>query len=529
MVEQRRKRRYIPGLFVAALAALSLGFAAWAFFTDPFGDSGMRNVFTALGVVLASLVLFSWFVVASAWSPRLRLGAALAAPCLVAAFAAAFRYEGVSGSMIPSFSWRWSEPRVLALPREGDQKRVDLTTVRATDFPGFLGAQRDATVHGVDLARDWQARPPELLWRKDIGKGWSGFAIVNGVAITQEQRGERELVTAYAVQSGDLLWSHDEDAHKTHPVGGDGPRATPLIDEGRVYALGAFGVLLCLDGADGRLLWRRDLPRDFGISPDQEARVVDYGRSNSPLIIGKRLFCPVGGEDEATRSGIVAFDKVSGATIWKGPSRHLSQASPQYARLAGVDQVLVVNEASVSGHDPETGVLFWEHPWPGRTSADPNCSQPVPVAPDSVLVSKGYGQGSALLRLVPAATGWRVEVRWASRRSLRTKFTNVVIRGDYIFGLSDGILECVELATGKRVWKKGRYGHGQILLVGDLLLVLSEEGELFLVEASHEAANQVLGSMPVLEGITWNTLALTGDLLAIRNARQAAVYRLPLR
>jgi outer membrane protein assembly factor BamB len=188
-----------------------------------------------------------------------------------------------------------------------------------------------------------------------------------------------------------------------------------------------------------------------------------------------------------------------------------------------------MNEASASGHYVESGEVLWEIARPGVTNADPNASQAVPVPPNRVFVSKGYGLGGALFELAPQPDGtMSVREVWASRRVLRTKFTNVTIYEGHIYGLSDGILECVDLETGERVWKHGRYHQGQILRAHDLLIVLSEEGEVFLVEATPERRDNVLGSFQALSGKTWNNFALYGPYLVVRNAVEAAVYRLPL-
>lgn len=548
-----RRSRFIPGWWYTLLCSIPLALVLWFWIGDPLGDAGMRNVLSAAAVLLAFLLWFSWFLLRSKLDWRVRW-ASLAGLLLAAVgFSQLVRFDGVSGSMVPILSWR-SSPSVFteqSIATAEARTAVDLSKTASTDFPGFLGAARDMRVRDVQLARDWASQPPELVWKQKIGQGWSAFAIVNGVAVTQEQRGEQELVSAYDLATGDVIWTHEERAREEHPVGGVGPRSTPTIDEGRVYAMGATGILVCLDGSTGSVLWRKDVPAEFGISPEQERRLVDYGRSNSPLVVENKVVIPVGGEDPDLMAGLAAFDKLDGKLLWKSPPRHLSQGSPGLARLAETDQLLIVNEDTVSGHDPATGALLWEHPWPGRTAQDASCSQARPVPPDRVLISKGYGRGSALLRLVPSeaprgpseasrgpaeasrgsvgvARKLDVEVVWASRRSLRTKFTNAIVHGAHVYALSDGILECVDLETGKRVWKAGRYGHGQILLVGELLLLLSEEGELLLIDPTPDEANRVLGRFQALDGKTWNNLALSGDLLAIRNAREAAVYRLAL-
>jgi outer membrane protein assembly factor BamB len=267
-------------------------------------------------------------------------------------------------------------------------------------------------------------------------------------------------------------------------------------------------------------VWEVDLLDAYGIDPDVDRVTVAYGRSGSPLVHGDLVIIPVGAPN------LVAFDKKTGEPVWTGSNHQVSYSSPVVAELAGIEQVIIVNEDTVTGHELATGRLLWEHPWPGRSEADATASQAVPLPPSSVFVSKGYGVGAALLDLEPSAAGTlAVRQRWHTRRSMRTKFTNVMMVDGHVYGLSDGMLECIDLERGRRAWKDGRYGHGQILGVGDLMLVLSEEGELLLIEASPEEPNSVLGRVDAIDGLTWNNLALAGDLLLVRNGHEATAFR----
>jgi len=226
---------------------------------------------------------------------------------------------------------------------------------------------------------------------------------------------------------------------------------------------------------------------------------------------------------------LVAIDKRDGTRVWDGGERQISYSSPTIATLAGTRQILIVNEASASGHDVATGKVLWEHPWPGRSNRNPNVAQAVPLPPDRVFLSKSYNVGATLLRLGPKGDGTlAVEVVWKNPKVMRTKFTNVLAKDGFIFGLSDGILECIDLATGQRKWKDGRYGHGQILGVNGTILVQAESGEIVLVEASPERPSQVLGRFQALDGMTWNNIALYGPYLLVRNAEEAACYELPV-
>ena len=253
--------------------------------------------------------------------------------------------------------------------------------------------------------------------------------------------------------------------------------------------------------------------------------------SGSPLIVGERLIVPLGGDPDTGRiASLGAYDKRTGEPLWEGGSQLFNMASPQYARLGGVEQVLMVNDGSIHGYDLESGRELWGFPWPGRTSGDSSVSQAVGIGEDRVFASKGYGHGASLYRLLPQPDGtFQPEELWHSSRVMRTKFTNAVFLDGHVYGLSEGVLECIDLETGERSWKHGRYGHGQILLAGEVLLVLTEDGEMVYVEATPERRDNVLARFQAIEGQTWNTFALSGDRLLVRNGTEAAVYRLPTR
>lgn len=501
---------------------------------DLFGDHAGTNIATWILSFIGVVVMAVWFLFRSGycWLSRLlTLGGCVA---IVAVCAFMFRLDRVDGDLGPVFVYRFSEKpdRLLkSLPEVavGEKANVDLRTTTEYDFPGFLGANRTEAVENIRLARDWAKRPPKLVWKQRIGAGWSAFSVVNGHAVTMEQRGDMEMTTCYAVETGRLEWSHLNKGRFYRLEAGVGPRSTPTIDEGMVYAAGALGHFACLDGATGKPVWEKNLLKEFDISPEEDASAVLWGRSNSPLVVGDKVIVPIGGCKGKHLVSLAAFDKRTGSLVWKGGECQISYSSPTVTKLAGVEQILIVNEATVSGHDPKTGKVLWEHSRPGRTNADPNVSQAVPILPDQVFLSKGYGGGAMLLRLEPADDGaFGTKVVWKNPRVMKTKFTNVAMRDGYVYGLSDGVLECIEAATGTSKWKQGRYGHGQILRVGGLLLVLSEQGEMVLVEATPDRTHNVLGRIQAVDGLTWNNIALYGPYLLVRNAEEAACYKLPL-
>ena len=523
-----RRRRY-PHLSVWLILALCVVSIA-VLHTCAIGLEQRHDIINFATLILAVLALMTplvWFVVFGAYSGGARYATVAAVTMAVVVLAGMLRIKQVSGDLVPVLTFRWKADadQRLTMP-ETTAGEVDLVTTTEHDFPQFLGPDRNATVGGVTLSRDWSV-PPRLLWRVPIGAGWSAFAVVNGFAVTMEQRGEQELVTCYEVPTGRLRWWHAVEGRHYTVMGGPGPRATPTIHEGRVYALGATGILRCLDGADGREIWSDNLLARIGVTPDEDKKAVGWGRSASPLIVDGLVVVPLGGPSGGQCDSLAAYDKRTGRLVWKGGNHQVAFASPSLATIHGVRQILIVNQDFVSGHLPENGEVLWEHPWPGKSTTDASVSQAVPLPNDRIWLSKGYGVGAKVLQLSHSGAGdWGVAELWSNERILHTKFTNVVVRDRYVYGLSDGILQCADLESEKRQWRGGRYAHGQILGVGDLLLVQAESGDVVLVEATPSGHSE-LGSFPALTGKTWNNPCLYDHYLLVRNAEEAACYELP--
>lgn len=381
-------------------------------------------------------------------------------------------------------------------------------------FPQFLGPSRTGVVADVRLARDWMAQPPKLIWRIPVGAGWSGFAIDRGLAITQEQRGASEMVVAYDLLTGKPVWSHGDQVRYDSVIAGDGPRATPTIAGAYVATLGSTGLLNVLDFRTGRRLWSKD------VSKDNQASNPEWGRSGSPLVLGGKVIVSAGGGDGRS---LVAYDVRTGARVWSGGSDKSAYASPILMTLLGRPQIVILNSRSLAGHDPATGALLWSQPW----VPEPGVAMPIRVADDLVMGSNGYGIGSKLVKLTAGADGAITPAFvWETPR-LKAKFTNPVLHDGFVYGLDDGVLVCMDVKTGERRWRAGRYGHGQTLLVGDLLLVTTEDGEVLLVEPTPEAHREV-ARFTAFDGKTWNPAAVAGKYLLVRNDKEAALYELTL-
>lgn len=509
--------RWWPAVMVVALAAAAM---AWIWNSERF-HAQARNLLTYAVFAVTSTLLLIWCLGFSRMRARLRLGILVGITVVGTAVALMVRVRGVSGDLVPILEWRQSAAQRL-VDDNGKMKAASLpeapTTppvVEGEGWPQFLGPNRDATLTGPKLARDWRTSPPQIVWRREVHPGWSGFAVAQGRAVTQEQLGPKELVTCYDAATGAPLWSHGDDTRYATTIGGEGPRATPAIDGERVFTLGATGRLNCLDLSTGKAVWSKD------IMEENKGEVPVWGLSVSPLVLGEWVVVSVGG---AAQRSLVAYRKDTGEFAWGGGSDRAGYSSPSVHELCGVRQILIFNHASVAGHSAETGRLLWSYPW---SASHVHVADPLPVGADRLVVSSGYGNASELIQLVPLTNGLFTPQRLWRSTKLKAKMTNFVHRDGCLYGLDDGVLVCLDAATGEQKWRGSRYGHGQMIMVGKLLLLTAENGEVLLLEAKPEAVNE-LGRFTAFQGKLWNSPALSGDRLWLRTDQQAACFRLPL-
>jgi outer membrane protein assembly factor BamB len=514
----RQMHWWMPVTFVA----LAGGVAVYLRFREV---AFLEPILIGIGL-LTALLIGSWFIFFTGlpWKTRwvlvlIGVGFVVGLYYGVARFT---RIEGsIGGSGIPRLVWKGAprqegaatplmlEPAAQSAGRPGEKGLLP-----EGGFPQFLGMDRSGVLTGIPLRRDWDRPPPKTIWRQPIGLGWSAFAVSSRHAITQEQRREDELIVCYDTQTGHALWAHTNRVRFSEALGGDGPRATPTIHQGRVYAMGATGILDCLEEATGQLIWSRDVLRENQLSN------VAWGKSCSPLL-AKDLVVVTGGEQR--EKTLLAYEAVTGKPVWQMGRDRASYCSPVLASFSGQEQIIMVNGHSVTGHDLLNGQILWEYAWPDEFA---KATQPLVIDTNMVLIAAGYGVGCAMLQIDRSAAGWSASALWKNR-NLKPKFTNLVRRGHHVYGLDEGVLTCVDLEQGNRMWREGRYGHGQILLVDDLLLIQAESGDVVLVEISPEKPREQ-ARFPALHGKTWNNPVLLRDLLLVRNDQEAACYQLPL-
>jgi outer membrane protein assembly factor BamB len=475
---------------------------------------------TSAIVLFVVLITAVWFVLLSGFSRRARLLALLGVALAFAGFKTLLRVDGaLDGRGLPRFTWKWTPPRdaTLKIPANGVTVGADAEVPvppGAADVPQFLGLHRDGFIRGANLSRDWLTTPPKELWRQPVGIGWSAFSVVGGRAYTQEQRGPDELVTCYELATGRLLWSHANAVRFVEWQGGDGPRATPTVEGGRVYAVGATGILDCLDAVTGKPIWSRDLLKE------NQARNITWGVSASPLIVDDRVIVTAG----SGSASLLAFNKTEGTMLWKGGTDVASYASPVLATIAGRRGIVSLNAVTLTIHDPDTGGLLLDYKW--KEGKFPKAAQPSVVGGDRIFLSGGYGYGCVMLQIKAAGDRLAATELWQNNK-LKAQFNSIGVRDGFLYGLDDGTLAGVDGATGERKWKEGRHGSGQTLLVDDLMLVQDEQGPVVLVEPRPDGVRE-LGRIAALSGKTWNHPVLAGRYLLVRNDHEAACYELPV-
>jgi outer membrane protein assembly factor BamB len=512
----------------------------------------MRFVYS---IPLLSLGLVVSAVATRGLSPGLRRVSMAAALFLAVAGLALVRTNGLSGDAASDFEWRWkptAEQELLAAaPASEDapvqpiapapapapvpapaEAKADLTPpvvaepvvgrVERVEWPGFRGPRRDGVIRGTHLETDWSKTPPAELWRHPIGPGWSSFAVGTDRIYTQEQRGEDEIVSAYELKTGKPVWRHRDAARFWESNAGAGPRGTPTLSNGRVYALGATGIVNALNESDGSVIWSRNAASDTG------RKVPDWGIASSPLVVDDLVIV-------ATAGWLAAYDASTGKPRWFGPKEGGGYSSPHLVTIDGVQQVVLVNGPGVIGVNPADGTVLWKYDWSGDSIV-----QPVVLADGDFLIGSGSGLAgkTGVARVTVTHTGgpstslgasqWTVKERWTTT-GLKPYFNDFVAHAGHAFGFDGGILACINLEDGSRKWKGGRYGHGQLVLLPDqnLLLVVSEDGELALVSATADKFTEI-AKVPAIEGKTWNHPVLVGDTLLVRNGEEMAAFRLRL-
>ncbi len=511
-------------LFIYAIPAICLAFVVWAVVTRNL-STRMRRV-TMVGSIVFACGIFTLI-----------------------------RTNGLTSEAGSDLEWRWSktaEERLLAQQNEKEetvapepsiktpeQTQPSQTEPAATQtqeqqtqiaeakpepaavpkveeqikpiWPGFRGPNRDSVVRGVRINTDWSSSPPKELWRRQIGPGWSSFAVAGNLIYTQEQRGDDEMVSCYRLTTGKPVWKHKDSQRFYESNAGAGPRGTPTFSNGRIYSFGATGILNALNAKDGSVVWSRN------VSKDAKRKVPGWGFSSSPLVVDDVVVVAAAGK-------LVAYDTSNGNPRWYGADDRGGYSSPHLATIDGLQQVVFMNAAGVNSMAPTTGELLWQFKLPegGRIV------QPAIIPDSGLLVGDGDGKNMRRIAVTHESGKWDVKERWTSI-GLKPYFNDFVVHNGHAYGFDGSYISCIDLNDGAKKWKGGKYGAGQLILLADqdVLLVVSEKGDIALVSATPDQFKE-LAHAPAIQGKTWNHPALANDILLVRNGEEMAAFRLAL-
>jgi outer membrane protein assembly factor BamB len=353
-----------------------------------------------------------------------------------------------------------------------------------SDWPQFLGPTRDGTYAGSAVAKAWPDAGPRVVWRRDVGQGFSGPVVVGGRLFLFHRVDDREVLDCLDARTGEPLWSDSAPTSYVDDFGFDeGPRATPAVSSGRVFTFGAQGNLICRDVSTGKPVWSVDTAAKYN------APKGFFGMACSPLVEGDRVIVIVGGKPGA---GVVAFDAKTGEPAWQSTDDEAGYASPVVASLAdGRRRVFVFTAGGLNVLDPRDGAVESRFPWRAPVRASVNAATPL-VGRDKVFLSASYEAGAALLRI----EGKALKPIWSGDDTLSSHYSTPVLHKGLLFGFhgrqeQGPSLRCVELTTAKVRWEQEGLGAGSIILAGDKLLILTEKGELILAPATADGFKPV--------------------------------------
>jgi outer membrane protein assembly factor BamB len=384
---------------------------------------------------------------------------------------------------------------------------VTAVTRAATDWPQYLGPTRNGAYGGPPLSESWGSGGPKVVWRKQVGQGFAGPAVVGTRVILFHRVGSEEVLESLDAKTGNAVWRYAYRTTYRDDFGFDeGPRAVPVVADGVIYIFGAEGQLHAVDLAKGTRLWSEDTMKRFGVPKGF------FGAAGSPLVEGGRVIANVGGE----KAGVVAFEAKTGKVLWAATDDDASYSSGIAATIGGRRSSVFLTRDSLVGLDPASGAVQFQRRWRARLAASVNAATPIIVG-DQIFVSAQYGPGAGVLRV----NGSQLVDVWTSDEVLSNHYATSVFYNGHLYGFHGRqefgpSLRAVEFQTGTVKWSQEQFRAGSVLLAGDRLLIVREGGELILAAASPQAF-QPIARAQILQGVLRPYPALADGMLYVRN------------
>ena len=414
------------------------------------------------------------------------------------------------GGMIPQLGF--SKGNASNDAQSGDFYRPPLRDT-AENWNQFRGPERNGHIPLQSVSIDW-TNPPKTRWSTPCGLGHSSIITSGKLAITMEQDQDQEILIARSFDDGVEVWRLAEKTKWHDMLSGTGPRSTPTLHNGKIYALFSNGQLSCVDASTGKAKWKiQVIPNDYDFP--------EWGLSISPLIWNDMIVLSLGGESAA----VVAYSIDSGEQVWQSEvSGKGVYLSPEVLRLLNEDHLLVSVVGKIVSLDPKNGKTLWEKPWKIFMN-NAQIVQPIAVSNDSFVLAAGYGKGAECFTIArdKESKEYRIQSSWKSK-DLKAKFSNPILKDGYLYGLSENLLVCLEAKTGKLMWRGKKYSYGRILLVDQKLLILGHSGMLSVIDATPEEFREISSRQLLSDARCWNGPAFVNGYLLARNGEQIACF-----
>ena len=401
------------------------------------------------------------------------------------------------------------------------------STFAAASWPAYRGPSGDGTTDEKLAGTLWRGKGPKVVWKAPTPAGFSSFSVADGKAFTIVSRDvdgvPSEVAIALDAATGKEAWAFPlkpvkydggGDSGAQGNGGGDGPRSTPTVANGKVYVMGGALNLACIDAATGKAVWEKDIVKDFG------GKNIQWQNAASPLVEDGVVFVAGGGNGQA----LIALKADSGETVWKAEDDKMTHATPVAATIHGTRQIVFFTQKGLVSTDPKSGKVLWRYAFPYRIST---AASPI-VSGDLVYCSAGYGVGAGCARIAREGDGFTATELWRKEgEQVANHWSTPICKDGYLYGMfsfkkyGSGPVCCVELKTGEIKWSEAGFGPGNLILTGgDTLLALSDKGELVAIAAQPDKYKE-LARAKVVDGKCWSTPVLAGGRIYARSTKEA--------